>query len=144
MASNPRKLDGRSSTLDSTSKVSAKPFLDGQHYLDGPLQDSFRPSLDTLSGLSTHSVDNEIERSTSLSSYLQLDRTSSRSSLSPKTWKGKWQVFWHRNKGLALVLTSQLFGGFMNVATRMLETGSGSMSPFQVKPFHVRLKTPVC
>ena len=39
----------------------------------------------------------------------------------PRGLKGKLQVFWISNKGLALVLISQLFGTLMNVTTRMLE-----------------------
>jgi hypothetical protein len=39
----------------------------------------------------------------------------------PRTLKAKVQVFWTRNKGLALVLISQVFGTLMNVTTRLLE-----------------------
>ncbi|CAI6338181.1 unnamed protein product [Periconia digitata] len=53
----------------------------------------------------------------------------------PRTWKGKVEVFWTKNKGLAMVLFSQLFGTLMNVTTRMLEIegndGQG-FHPFQV------------
>ena len=33
---------------------------------------------------------------------------------------------------MALVLLSQLFGGLMNVTTRLLETSGSDMHPFQV------------
>lgn len=47
----------------------------------------------------------------------------------PKTWRGSIALFWTRNKGLAYVLFSQLFGTLMNVATRMLEIeGNNGMS----------------
>jgi hypothetical protein len=39
----------------------------------------------------------------------------------PQTWRGRSALFWTRNKGLAYVLFSQLFGTLMNVTTRMLE-----------------------
>ena len=38
-----------------------------------------------------------------------------------RTLKGKFQASWRANKGVALVLISQLFGTLMNVTTRMLE-----------------------
>jgi hypothetical protein len=40
----------------------------------------------------------------------------------PRTLKGKLKASWKANKGLALVMISQLFGTLMNVTTRMLET----------------------
>ena len=105
---------------------------DTQPYLEVPLQDSFRPSLETLSGNSNYSV--EIEDEGSVRSLRpDLERTPSRSPVPPQSWSGKWGVFWKRNKGLALVLLSQLFGGLMNVAARLLEGGSGALSPFQVR-----------
>jgi hypothetical protein len=45
----------------------------------------------------------------------------SRSPAPPRTVKGRIQASWKSNKGLALVLISQLFGTLMNVTTRMLE-----------------------
>jgi hypothetical protein len=48
-------------------------------------------------------------------------RHASRSPAPPRTIRGKLQVFWVKNKGLALVLIAQLFGTLMNVTTRMLE-----------------------
>jgi hypothetical protein len=49
------------------------------------------------------------------------DIHASRSPGPPRTHKGRLQTFWKSNKGLALVLISQLFGTLMNVTTRMLE-----------------------
>ena len=54
----------------------------------------------------------------------------------PRTWRGKTQQFWTTNKGLILVMVSQLFGTFMNVTTRLLEiegNGGKGYHPFQVK-----------
>jgi hypothetical protein len=48
-------------------------------------------------------------------------RQSSRSPAPPQTLKGRIRASWIANKGLALVLISQLFGTLMNVTTRMLE-----------------------
>ncbi|KAF2002638.1 hypothetical protein P154DRAFT_552953 [Amniculicola lignicola CBS 123094] len=55
--------------------------------------------------------------------------------LPPRTLKGKVAAFWKNNKGLALVLLSQVFGTLMNVTTRLLEiegnNGRG-YHPFQI------------
>ncbi|KAF2635127.1 hypothetical protein P280DRAFT_474043 [Massarina eburnea CBS 473.64] len=64
------------------------------------------------------------------------DRGGSRSPTpQPRTFKGKIGLFWTTNKGLALVLISQLFGTLMNVTTRLLEVegndGRG-YHPFQI------------
>lgn len=48
-------------------------------------------------------------------------RQPSRSPVPPRTLKGRIRASWAANKGLALVLISQLFGTLMNVTTRMLE-----------------------
>jgi hypothetical protein len=45
----------------------------------------------------------------------------SRSPAPPRGWKGKLWASWYKNKGLALVLISQIFGTLMNVTTRILE-----------------------
>ncbi|MCJ1304932.1 hypothetical protein MMC08_007745 [Hypocenomyce scalaris] len=104
-----------------------------QHLLDVPPQTSFRPSTDTVSDISTYSADNENERGTGRP-FLTTNgpRLSSMSPAPAKTWKGAWAVFWARNKGMALVLLSQLFGGLMNVTTRLLETSGSDMHPFQI------------
>ena len=48
-------------------------------------------------------------------------RYNSRSRVPPQTLKGRVQALWYRNKGLFLVLISQLFGTLMNITTRLLE-----------------------
>jgi hypothetical protein len=49
----------------------------------------------------------------------------------PQTWSGRFALFWIRNKGLAYVLFSQLFGTLMNVTTRTLEIeGNEGMSKY--------------
>ncbi|KAF1946169.1 hypothetical protein EJ02DRAFT_500296 [Clathrospora elynae] len=62
-------------------------------------------------------------------------RHASRSPAPAKSFKGRLQVSWKVNKGLVLVLISQLFGTLMNVTTRMLEmegnNGKG-YHPFQI------------
>lgn len=52
----------------------------------------------------------------------QIDsRYTLRSPIPPRTLKGRVQALWYRNKGLFLVLISQLFGTLMNITTRLLE-----------------------
>ncbi|MCJ1475328.1 hypothetical protein MMC13_003990 [Lambiella insularis] len=129
---------------DPAFRLPVKPFVDGQPYLDVPLRDTSRPSLDTLSGLSADSGDNDNDGNPNSSLLSRLDRIALRSAISPKTWKGKWMVFWQRNKGLAFVMTSQLFGGLMNVTTRMLESGSDGMSPFQILFVRMSITAALC
>jgi hypothetical protein len=62
-------------------------------------------------------------------------RHTSRSPAPPRTVKGRWDAFWLRNKGVALVMLSQFFGAAMSAATRLLETsgsGGNGMHPLQV------------
>ena len=131
-AGSPDKFDGRKShTQDFNFKTASKPS-NGQPYLDVPLQDAFRPSIDTLSIYSTDSVN---ERSAARSLHANLGRIASRSPAPSWTLKGRWTAFWHKNKGLVLVLLAQFCGGLMIVATRMLEvdaTDGPAFSPFQV------------
>ncbi|KAF2100329.1 hypothetical protein NA57DRAFT_27902, partial [Rhizodiscina lignyota] len=53
----------------------------------------------------------------------------------PKSLQAELQAFWQRNKGLLLVVLSQLFATLMNTTTRVLEVegnhGNG-MHPFQI------------
>ncbi|KAF2266668.1 hypothetical protein CC78DRAFT_491552 [Lojkania enalia] len=62
-------------------------------------------------------------------------RRASPSPTPPRTLRSKIQLFWARNKGLALVMISQMFGTLMNVTTRLLEIegndGKG-LHPFQI------------
>ena len=114
-------------TGDSNANHSAK----ASPYLDIPLQSAFSRSSDTISD------DNENERRTG--HLLTPSRTYHLPSRSlgppPTTWKGRFDVFWLKNKGLALVMLAQLFGVMMNVTTRLLEMdgihGAG-MHPFQI------------
>ncbi|KAF1849582.1 uncharacterized protein K460DRAFT_215 [Cucurbitaria berberidis CBS 394.84] len=53
----------------------------------------------------------------------------------PRGFKGRIQLFWVANKGLALVLISQLFGVLMNVTTRMLEMEGNDGKGYH--PFHI-------
>jgi hypothetical protein len=48
-------------------------------------------------------------------------RYASHSPAPAQTLRGRLQLSWVKNKGLALVLIAQLFGTLMNVTTRMLE-----------------------
>jgi len=151
MASNQPQLeifDGQNSGTPSTASIdsrkspaqdlgsSARPRpSNGPPFLDVPLQESFRSSIDTLSGVSTYSADNENDRSTGRSLLPTLERIASRSPAPIRVITGKWVVFWQKYKGITLVLIAQLFGGFMNAATRMLEVEDAHgppMSPFQV------------
>ena len=110
-----------------------------QPYLDLPLQSTFARSSATFSDLSTYSADNETERRTGrLLAVSSSRRLLSRSPApSPRTWKQAFRLFWARNKGLSLVMLSQLFGVMMNVTIRLLEmngTSGPGMHPFQVLP----------
>ncbi|MCJ1315132.1 hypothetical protein MMC15_000448 [Xylographa vitiligo] len=116
---------------------------ENQPYLDVPLQESFRPSIDTISGLSNYSADTLTERSTR-ALRPDLERIPSRSLVLPKTWRDKCKAFWQRNKGLALVLLSQIFGGLMNVATRLLESGDDALSPFQILFARMSITAAMC
>lgn len=127
--------DGRKSLAhDFVPGTSVRPSND-QRLLSVPLQDTFRSSIDTLSGVSTYSADYEGGRSTARSLLPALERVAWRSPAPIRALTGRWTSFWQKYKGITLVLISQLFGGFMNAATRMLETQNADgppMSPFQV------------
>ena len=107
----------------------------GQFYSAAPLESSFRPSIGSLSDISTYSADNENERRASGPLALERGSLASRSSRPAKAWKGRVDGFWARNKGLVLVILAQLFGALMSVTTRLLETEGShglGMDPFQV------------
>jgi len=114
------------------------PVLKGrnhQSYLDVLLRDAFAHSSDTMSNVSTDSADNECERSGRRLNIRPGSRRPSRSPALSQGTDGKVAVMWAKNKGLALVILSQLFGVMMNVTTRLLELdgdhGAG-LHPFQV------------
>jgi drug/metabolite transporter (DMT)-like permease len=85
-----------------------------------------RLSVSTISGLTD---DGRPGRPSSRSSYL---RYPSRSPAPPMTWKGSFERFWQRNRGLWLVAMAQLFGALMNVTTRLLELEGDGMHPLQI------------
>lgn len=63
------------------------------------------------------------------------NRTIGPSSTSRLRWQASLREFWDTNYGVFLVLVSQMFGVFMNISTRLLETpGShgAPMHPFQI------------
>ena len=108
-----------------------------QTYLDNPLPSSFQRHPDDLDSLlSTYSADNENERHPD---PLELTPRSGPFLCSPRfagAWKDRIRSFWAVNRGLALVMVSQLFGALMNVTTRLLETAGSrgkGMHPFQVR-----------
>ena len=109
----------------------------GQEYLEVPRTGPIRPlSPDTLSNLSTDDSDQPRQGRRALPLVLGGGtRQPSRSPAPPKTWRGKLDAFWLRNKGLVLMLFAQVFGVLMNVTTRLLEiegnNGKG-LHPFQV------------
>ncbi|MCJ1404139.1 hypothetical protein MMC11_007364 [Xylographa trunciseda] len=161
MASNPSKLEvtndksvsnygdspvgtvrRRSPVRDLDHKAPLTPS-DNQPYLDIPLQESFRPSIDTVSGISNYSAENENERSSRALRPI-LERIPSRSPAPPRTWRDKCKASWQRNKGLALVLIAMIFGGLMNVATRLLEGGDDALSPFQILFARMSITAALC
>lgn len=133
MISNIQKehLDQESPSLipfDDHPKSHGKPLdtppPDAVTHLGVPLNESFRKSSDTISDLSLYSTDNSNERQPSR--FLSPGRArllslSPAPAPSPATWRSKVQTFWTRNKGLALVVLSQLCGGLMSVTARLLE-----------------------
>lgn len=138
LGSNGDKASGLERLDAGTSQaVGGKPFLkpaDGQQ-LELPTQSSFTRTSDTISDYSIYSADNVNERQTRrLLAVTGEPRLAARSS-TPTTWKGKAVASWARNKGLVLVILSQLFGTMMNVTTRLLEMDGNhgpGMHPFQV------------
>lgn len=121
-----------------TDDSNGKPLVKvNSPYLDVPLQSASARSSVTISDRSIYSADNENERRPGRPLMsLGVRRLPSRSPVPASTsWKGKFEVFWAKNKGLALVTLAQLFGVMMNVTTRLLEMdgshGAG-MHPFQI------------
>lgn len=135
-------LDETSSRTVDYDKYEPKVSSNEQR-LDVPLQTAGDRTSDTFSDLSTYSAENANERRTgrlpTASAGVPL---SPRSRGPPRTWRSKLLASWTSNKGLALVILSQLFGVMMNVTTRLLEMdgshGAG-MHPFQVNPTTDRL-----
>ncbi|KAL8775674.1 MAG: hypothetical protein Q9209_000170 [Squamulea sp. 1 TL-2023] len=105
-----------------------------KQYLDIPPSNSFRTSLDDNGSI--YSADNENERqrgrllAPSTLHYHPVSPASAQSQL----WRARWNALWLANKGLLLVLLSQLFGALMNVTTRLLETSDSPLNTFQYLP----------
>ncbi|KAI9849306.1 MAG: hypothetical protein M1837_004766 [Sclerophora amabilis] len=94
--------------------------------------DAARYSIETASGISSTSTEENRTGRTLSSLTLPFQRHVSRSPAPPKTWKDSWHRFWQRNRGVALVLLAQFFGALMNVTTRLLETDGDGMDPMQI------------
>ena len=115
---------------------------EGEPYLDIPFQSAFARASDTFffsdQSACRHSADHESDRRHSrglnVPSHLRSPSPSPAPSPS-KRWNRRLVDFWAKNKGLALVVISQLFGVMMNVTTRLLEMDSHHgprLHPFQV------------
>ncbi|KAA6407811.1 MAG: hypothetical protein FRX48_08162 [Lasallia pustulata] len=122
-------LHGNGNAEQGSSRTNA-----AHRFLNQPTSSSFRPSIDTLAEIFTYPADNESEGRPGRR-LLTTDgpRLSSMSPPTPRNVrKGSWAMFWARNRGVALVLLSQFFGGLMSVTTRLLETSGSGMHPFQI------------
>ena len=124
--------------VDPNTAVGKTPAKIGTHepFLNVPVHSTFARSSDASSDLSLYSADNDNERSAErLLPALRGYRLDSRSPTPNVSWKAKGLQLWAKNKGLVLVILSQLFGVMMNVTTRLLEMdgkhGPG-MHPFQI------------
>ncbi|KAL8728968.1 MAG: hypothetical protein Q9166_005063 [cf. Caloplaca sp. 2 TL-2023] len=119
----------RSPSPPSQDKTGGK--IQSQQYLDIPLQDSFTPSSDDNDSI--YSADNENERQRG---RLLAPSTLPDESISPapaQSWRAKCIALWIANKGLVLVLISQLFAALMNVTAMLLETSGEPLNTFQVR-----------
>ena len=109
----------------------------GQYHISS--RSSSRPSLDsTYPAFSERSLDSDERQHGRSLSPRELSHLSSKPPAPLRGWKRSLQNFWIRNKGVALVLLSQVFGSGMNVAARILETEGShgkAMHPFQVRRF---------
>jgi hypothetical protein len=107
-----------------TGHIPAKPAAKSvRNQLNVPFTGGIRaPSPDTLSNISIDDLNNiHIGRNPDYREMRGERRHASRSPTPPRTLKGKAALFWTRNKGMALVMISQIFGTLMNVTTRLLE-----------------------
>ena len=116
-----------------------------QDYLDVPRTGPLRPlSPDTLSNFSADDPDQSRPIRRGLPLVLGGGRRHGSSILPapPKTWRGRWDAFWTRNKGLVLMVFAQVFTVLMSVTTRLLEIegneGKG-LHPFQVGTINLKL-----
>lgn len=111
-------------------KVESQPYSDRF----APLQYSFRPSSDDNVSIFSADNENERERGRLLAPPSLRDKSLSPAPPQPRSWRAKGNALWTANKGLLLVLASQLFGALMNVTTRLLETSENPLNTFQVRP----------
>ncbi|KAJ5151856.1 hypothetical protein N7492_010151 [Penicillium capsulatum] len=73
-----------------------------------------------------------------------VDATAAAAGSKPRrAWLVRTKMFWLKNKGMFLVLLSQMFGASMNVITQVLEIHS-SMHPFQVLFARMSITALVC
>ena len=130
----PPVIVGESIPASETKQESSNPKVTHQEaLLEVPLQNTFGRASSTFSDISTYSAGQESDgRSGRLLMPSSGFRHSSMSPGPPATWKGKLAQSWVRNKGLALVISAQLFGVVMNVTTRLLETEGEGMHPLQI------------
>jgi hypothetical protein len=114
---------------DDSRKVS---FTGEGHLTVGDILRAISPG--TLSNLSVDDHGHlRMGRTNDLS--VHSERYNSRSPGPSQSERGLLRAFWIRNKGLALVLLSQVFNCLMNVATRLLEVegnGGKGFHPLQV------------
>ncbi len=114
-------------------------FGQQEQYLNAPLNSFHGPirpqSPDNVSQLSIDDYPSLRASSISPVARRRHASTSPAPSSTVGGWRGSVRRFWARNKGLFMVLSSQLFGTLMNVTTRLLEVegnrGKG-MHPFQI------------
>lgn len=155
MSNSPNNADGSKKALPVSSEalpvpISANdplsPKLEGKGYganlnsgaVDVASTGALRVASPTPSALSIEDYPSVHASGTSsflLSHPARQNSTSTSDEKRPTTWRGRLEALWLRNKGLVLVLVSQLFGVAMNVSTRILEiegnNGKG-YHPFQV------------
>lgn len=100
--------------------------------LNAPLRSAFGLSFDCPSTVSLCTEDGEPTFRHELETYAP--ETFSEPSLQPRSLKLKCLGLWNSNRGVYLVVISQLFAALMNVGARLLETEADerSMQTLQV------------
>ncbi|KAL8948671.1 MAG: hypothetical protein Q9222_005168 [Ikaeria aurantiellina] len=97
-----------------------------------PFQNFARPSADGNGSIYSADNENERQRGRLLSPSPLRQPSISPAPVHAQSWRARCSALWVANKGLVLVLFSQLFGGLMNVTTRLLETSGEPLSTFQI------------
>lgn len=128
----PAKAEGRA---EGKAEAYHQPYQEPQE----PFLNALRPSSDD-DNVSAYSADNENERQRGRLLAAPRLRYPSVSPSPPRSWRDACRASWKANKGLVLVLVSQLFGALMNVTTRLLETSEAPMNTFQVCQLLVQLR----